>query len=225
MGFKLHFRPKVQFAPEMARIGFPPCPLRCPPAVRGIAPTVAACTVRGGHARAAPPPSCHVHLRPCTLPGGRQRLPLHFRSLPLRSPSPPSLSGAGACSPERGRHECRRRARCRCYCLHSIPPPSEPSAASSSPHRAAPLDLLDRRRWPQLLPAVSEAAVTATATVAAPPQAASGHAGQPSVRTQAQGPSPPLHRRRRRPWPAGAASRPPLPAAVLRKKKEEPARE
>ena len=148
-------------------------------------------------------------LRPCSPPrAARLLVPCSSItrargscSLPPRSPSPPSLSGAGACAPERGRHECRRRARCRCYCLHSIPPPSEPSAASSYPHRAAPLDLLDRHHWPLLLPVIREAAVTAAATVAAPPQAASGHAGQPSVRAQAQGPSPPLHRRRRRPWP------------------------
>jgi hypothetical protein len=68
----------------------------------------------------------------------------------------------------------------RCYCLHSVPPPSEPSAASPSPS-AAPLDLLDRRLWPLLLPAVGAAVVVAAATVVAPPQAASDQAGQPSV--------------------------------------------
>ena len=121
-------------------------------------------------------------LRPCSPPrAARLLVPCSSItrargscSLPPRSPSPPSLSGAGACAPERGRHECRRRARCRCYCLHSIPPPSEPSAASSSPHRAAPLDLLDRRHWPLLLPVVREAAVAAEApwpAVLGPPQA------------------------------------------------------
>jgi len=62
----------------------------------------------------------------------------------------------------------------RCYCLHSVPPPSEPSAASPSPPSAAPLDLLYRRLWPLMLPVVREAAVAAEApwpAVLGPPQA------------------------------------------------------
>jgi len=141
------------------------------------------------------PNGCRVHRAwwPCAscAPTFMPRAPAPLRSpwwtpeasppLPLRSPWPPSLSGAGACSPERGHHECRRRARCRCCCIHSIPPPSEPSMASPSPPSAAPLDLLDRRHWPLLLPAVGTAAIVAAATVATPPQAASGQAGQPIV--------------------------------------------
>ena len=63
----------------------------------------------------------------------------------------------------------------------------------------APLDLLDRRHWPLLLPAVGAAADAAAATVAAPPQAASDQAGQPSVCARDPWSSPPLHRRCRRP--------------------------
>ena len=177
-------------------------------------PTLATCSTVCLHGRHALSVLCHGQ-RVSHLSAARLLVPCSSItrargscSLPPRSPSPPSLSGAGACAcaPERGHHECRRRARCRCYCLHSIPPPSEPSAVSSSPHRAAPLDLLDRRLWPLLLPTVGTAAVAAAATVAAPPQAASGHAGQPSVCVRPPWSSPPRHRRCRRPRPAGATS-------------------
>ena len=165
------------------------------------------------------------------------------RPLPCRVPSPPY--GRLAASPRAlgrcGRpgslspfHPClavaRGRAppwpslaslRPRCSAL----PLSKPSVPSPSSHHAAPLDLLYRRLWPLMLPAVGAAAVAAAATVAAPPQAASGQAGQPSVCARDPWSSPPLHRRHRRPQPAGAASRPLLCSTVGRKKKKDHAHE
>ena len=56
-------------------------------------------------------------------------------------------------------------------------------------------------------------------------QATSGRAEASGVCAQAQAPSPPLHRRRRRPWPPEPRAGRPLPAAVLRKKKMDHVRE
>jgi len=74
-GFKLCFRPKVQFAPETAQIGFPPCPLRRPPAVRGNASKGRRVAVRGSHARAAPPPCCRASLCPARRSGAPEHSP------------------------------------------------------------------------------------------------------------------------------------------------------
>ena len=86
-------------------------------------------------------------------------------------------------------------------------PLSKPSVPSPSSHHAAPLDLLYRRLWPLMLPAVGAAAVAAAATVAAPPQAASGQAEQPSVCA-------------RDPWFSPAT--PPPPTSSLRPQQQVP---
>jgi hypothetical protein len=65
---KLHFRPKVKFAPETAQIGFPPCPVRHPPRARGNARMGNTCPGRGGHARME-----HPTARPRVLACWRRR--------------------------------------------------------------------------------------------------------------------------------------------------------
>ena len=101
-GFKLRFRPKVQFAPETAQIGFPPCPPRRPPAVRGNAPMDAACPVRGSHARAVPLLSAVCPRLPAVA-----SLLLHARqSCAMLSPHSPCrfLPRAAARAQRHGRH-------------------------------------------------------------------------------------------------------------------------
>ena len=121
---------------------------------------------------------------------------------------PPSLALAlpgafplRARTPEHGHHGCHRRARCcqRCCCpsasrcpgTHSLPY----TAIAASPRRC---NCRPRAAASAMAGWLSSPPLAA---VAAPPQAASGRAGQTSGCARAQGPSPPLHRRRRRPWP------------------------
>ena len=112
-----------------------------------------------------------LQMRKPELPEHSLASPLSFpRSLVLRALRNAAAMVAAASS----------RFGRRCSFVSSLPPPKL-TAPSPSSHHAAPLDLLYRRLWPLMLPAVGAATVAVAATVAAPPQAASGHAGQPSV--------------------------------------------
>ena len=176
-GFKLRFRPKVQFAPETAQIGFPPCPLRRPPAVRGNAPMDAACPVRGSHARAVPLLSAACPRLPAVA-----SLLLHARqSCAMLSPHSPCrfLPRAAARAQRRGRH-CRA-AKLELPLLPALLLPlslSMPSYAVVAVHRhcrvASPLQL------PTARGRVCRGRLAELAAACCSSRAASGRAGQTS---------------------------------------------
>ena len=170
----------------------------------------------------------HGHGRHCQLPTTALPLccamPCCSLHPPLPSPFPPHAEPPGhAVSPVQFAAAAELAAP---LCpLASMLHRSPLTVAHPCTAHAAPLDLLDRRHWPLLLPAVGAAAVATTATMVAPPQATSDQAGQPSVCARDPWSSPPLHRRHRRPQPAGAASRPLLCSTVGRKKQRDHAHE
>ena len=200
---KLHFWPLDQFGPETAQNGVPPSPHRRPPRVRQNDSVAAMHQGTHHHCRTLLPrvlaPATR-RLALCSSKTMRQRcpsihsLPTSLFTPPLALPLAPSVVAAIAGRPS---SSCRCCQRCccpsasRCPATQSLPS----TAIAASPRRC---NCRPRAAASAMAGWLSSPPLAA---VAAPPQAASGRAGQTSGCARAQGPSPPLHRRRRRPWP------------------------